>query len=122
MLHAYLGLTSNVSRLRANAIEFLDNVLDSDLKKSLIPIVESARPELLKNKQHPLPSQMSDAEESIRYVLRGDDIWLSACALYLIAMYRYRQFEDSVRPLLKAQHPMVRETARLCIQLLELTG
>ncbi|MFA9454213.1 MAG: MFS transporter, partial [Candidatus Aminicenantaceae bacterium] len=35
MLHAYLGLTSNVSRLRANAIEFLDNVLDSDLKKSL---------------------------------------------------------------------------------------
>ncbi len=119
MLHAYLGLMSNASRLRANAIEFLDNVLESDLKRSLIPIVESARPELLKNKKQPLPSPMSDSEESIRHILHGDDIWLRACTIYMIAMHKYRQFEDSVRPLLKARHPMVRETARLCIQRLD---
>ncbi len=39
---AYQGLVSNQPDLRANAIEFLDNVLDTDLKRTLIPIVETA--------------------------------------------------------------------------------
>ncbi len=122
MQHAYLGLMSSVSRFRANAIEFLDNVLDSDLKRSLIPIVESARPGLLINSGQPLPAQLPEAEESITNVLQGDDIWLIACAIYLIAVHRYRKFEESIRPLLEAKHPLVRETARLCIQHLEASG
>jgi hypothetical protein len=37
-------------------------------------------------------------------------------------MHGYRQFEDKVRDLLDAEYPMVRETARLCIQHLESKG
>lgn len=39
---AYQGLISNQPDLRANAIEFLDNVLETDLKRTIIPIVETA--------------------------------------------------------------------------------
>ncbi len=119
MLSAYLGLMSNISRLRANAIEFLDNVLESDLKRSLIPIVESARPQILKNQKPPTGSRLLEEEVSIELVLKGDDTWLSACAIYLIAMFDQRQFLDSVRPLMESPKPLIRETARLCIQRLD---
>ena len=38
---AYNGLVSEKSDLRANAIEFLDNILDARLKRLIIPIVEA---------------------------------------------------------------------------------
>jgi AAA family ATP:ADP antiporter len=119
MFNAYLGLMSDSSRHRASAIEFLDNVLESDLKTSLVHIVENARPQLLKNMKQPLDSQLPGEEASIELVLRGDDKWLSACAIFLIAMFGLRQFMDSVRPLIDAQHPLIRETARLCIRRLD---
>lgn len=39
---AYAGIKSNDIELRINAVEFLDNLLDSDLKKVIVPIAESA--------------------------------------------------------------------------------
>jgi AAA family ATP:ADP antiporter len=119
MLSAYLGLMSDISRHRANAIEFLDNVLESDLKKSLIPMVENSSPRMLKHRKPPSGSLHLEEETSIEMVLKGDDIWLSACTIYLIAMNDYRQFTESVRPLTEAGHPLVAETARLCMQRLE---
>jgi AAA family ATP:ADP antiporter len=110
---------SSIPRLRANAIEFLDNVLDSELKKSLIPIVENARPQILKTRKPAPGSRILAEETSIELVLKGDDVWLSACAIYLIAMLNYRQFLESVRPLAESGHPLVKETARLCIQRLD---
>lgn len=41
MFNAYKGITNKKKDLIANAIEFLDNVLDSNLKKFIIPIVET---------------------------------------------------------------------------------
>ena len=38
MFNAYLGIVSKKQDLRANAVEFLDNVLDPGLKKYIIPI------------------------------------------------------------------------------------
>jgi AAA family ATP:ADP antiporter len=119
MFSSYLGLMSSIPRLRANAIEFLDNVLDSELKKSLIPIVENARPQILKTRKPAPGSRILAEETSIELVLKGDDVWLSACAIYLIAMLNYRQFLESVRPLAESGHPLVKETARLCIQRLD---
>ena len=34
-------------------------------------------------------------------------------------MLNYRQFLESVRPLVKSGHPLVRETALLCLQRLD---
>jgi AAA family ATP:ADP antiporter len=40
--NAYLSIRSGVTDLQVNAVEFLDNVLETNLKKMVIPIVESA--------------------------------------------------------------------------------
>ena len=40
--NAYSGIRSNDSELRINTVEFLDNLLDINLKKLIIPITESA--------------------------------------------------------------------------------
>ncbi len=38
--YAYHALTSGSSHLKANALEFLDNVLHPDIKRTLIPVIE----------------------------------------------------------------------------------
>jgi ATP:ADP antiporter, AAA family len=38
--YAYHAITSGSTHMRANALEFLDNVLHPEIKRSLIPVIE----------------------------------------------------------------------------------
>jgi AAA family ATP:ADP antiporter len=119
MLNTYLGLTSDKTTLRANAIEFLDNLLETSLKKTLIPIVESLRPDVLKRTSRLLKTRTPSEEESVELILAGDDHWLKACTIYLLALDHNRHFETTVRSLQETGIPLVRETAILYLKRLE---
>lgn len=111
MFSAYLGLRSDKSYLRANSIEFLDNVLEPSLKRILIPIVETSRLELLTTKAKPLGLELYTEEEALKLTLRGEDNWLKACTIYLITEQGLVIFEDSIQSLTKDPAPLIRETA-----------
>lgn len=119
MLNAYLGLTSDKAALRANAIEFLDNLLDTSLKKTLIPIVECLRPDILRKTSRLLEAGIPSEEESVELLLSGDDHWLKACTIYLLALDHNRLFESVILPLRESGVPLVRETAILYAQRLK---
>lgn len=116
MVDAYLGLMSQTAKLKAIAIEFLDNILETRLKRILIPIIETGRPELISERKSRLAKGVkTDELESIQSLLSSHDNWLKACTIYLIATLKYREFFDSIQELIHSGNPIVFETAQLCL-------
>ena len=114
--NAYLGIISKKSDLRANAVEFLDNILDANLKKLLIPLVEETAPNMLMYRmQHVLGFDFPTEQESFEFLLKGGDTWLKVCALYYIAENRREDFNDEVSELVNDSDPLVKETAEYCL-------
>ena len=115
MFNAYLGITSRTTILRANSIEFLDNVLDSRLKELIIPIVESKSLEHVMN--HLKEQIETEPPETSCYsiLLNGNDNWLKVCALYSIAESNEIQCKEHIMPHLKSQDPVVKETAEYAL-------
>lgn len=112
MYNAYLGVVSNKVDLRANAIEFLDNILDTDFKKLIIPIVEENLPTHLIQKSQAffgfaVPSEI----ECIEFLLQGEDNWLKACTVHLLAEMRSVNCKDFIEKLVEDSDLIVRETA-----------
>ncbi|NIO49263.1 MAG: hypothetical protein GTN73_07505 [Candidatus Aminicenantes bacterium] len=117
MFNAYLGIKSNKSNLRANSVEFLDNILEMNLKRILIPIVETSKDGIQStNAQKLFGFTMPTESECLSLILQGDDNWLKVCTLYLIATLRYNKFNDFVTKLTDAPDPMVKETAKYCLK------
>jgi AAA family ATP:ADP antiporter len=116
MLNAYFGLISDKDYLRANAIEFLDNILETSLKRTLIPLVESSRSDLQKYEGKSFQPDIAGEEESLEIILRGDDNWLKACAMHLAAALGLTKFIDSIQPLTNSPDPLMRETAVVCLK------
>ena len=112
MYNAYLGVVSKKSDLRANAIEFLDNILDTDFKKLIIPIVEENLPSHLIQKSQALfgfavPSEI----ECMEFLLQGEDNWLKACTVHLLAEMKSINCKDYIQRLVDDSDLIVRETA-----------
>lgn len=116
MLNAYLGLRSDKSYLRANSIEFLDNVLEANLKRTLIPIVETYWLELQKHKAKKLELDLPSKEKTLKLILQGDDNWLKACTMYLITEEGLVIFKDLIQALANDPAPLVKETADLSLK------
>ncbi|MCP4583604.1 MAG: hypothetical protein GY839_18500 [candidate division Zixibacteria bacterium] len=115
MYNAYLGVRSNKSDLQANAIEFLDNLIEPNLKKYIIPIIDTTSPRLLLEKSRDyvrfdLPSE----DFCFDYLLQGDDNWLKTCALYLLAELGKDECADIIAKLVNDSDPIVKETAEYC--------
>lgn len=91
----YKNIKSDKSDLRVNAIEFLDNLLEVNLKKVLIPIietllVESITPETLKN----LHVRVSNQHDCLELLLRGKDRQLKLAVFDLLILLQDRQNID----------------------------
>jgi AAA family ATP:ADP antiporter len=99
--NSYLGISSGRNDLQANAIEFLDNVLDVTLKPLIIPLVEGYSFPETPHQQSRLDSVVSTTEQKVlKEILDADDNWLKLCSLYLIAKIRnfdYIPFLKSLR-------------------------
>ncbi|MBL0060835.1 MAG: hypothetical protein IPP40_04940 [bacterium] len=84
MYHAYLGVTSDASDQRANAIELLELVLKPGMKSALIPIAECAsRKELVEFGSSLFGLKIASETAGLNALLGGDDDWLRTTALYL---------------------------------------
>lgn len=112
MYNAYLSIKSDKSDLRANAVEFLDNVLDFELKKFIIPIVEKNPYNYLVEKSGEFFGfSLPDENDCLALLLKGNDMWLKSCALFLLAELKNDQCLDLMKPLRNDANPVVSETA-----------
>ena len=75
-LHA---LTHADKEKHTAAVEFLDNVLDQDLKRILLPLLESER--VLECARAIFRVEPQSAEATLAGLLESDDRWLTVCAI-----------------------------------------
>lgn len=97
---------------RIHAIEFLDNILDIELKKELIPIAESIVVEVTsEEKIKKLNLKVYSEAECYRTLLNRKDIKLKQAVLYLIEKTNDSKFTPLVEMVLNDKNEKIRNKA-----------
>ncbi len=107
----------DAGRRRANAVELLDNLLERDLKRLVLPLIEDApRTERLRAAIPLLPERFpATALEMISLLCRDESAWVRACALVYASEHGLPLPEDAFAAAAADPHPVVRETALVCL-------
>ncbi len=114
MYSAYYGLVSDQRQQQASAIEFLDNLLDHDIRKYLFPIIDetSARDTSEKGTEF-FGFKILSRNQALSELIAGNDAWLKACAVYCAYSSKTPEIVEIVKKVRDDSDPVVRETAEL---------
>ena len=94
---------------RARAVEFVENTLDSELSRRLVPLLEASEPELALSRTDPtLGTLPEDPASLLEAWAQSRDPWLAACALYA-ARHIAPSLDPASWSLDGAPHPLVEE-------------
>jgi AAA family ATP:ADP antiporter len=108
---AYVGVRSSNPTIRANALEFLDNVLKPELRQVLVPLLDSQvtvqERIALANRLVGAPLETSD--QAVATLLASDDPWLRSSAIQAVGTLQLRQLAPELKRYEDAADPLVRE-------------
>jgi AAA family ATP:ADP antiporter len=109
---AYRAMKERKADARATAVEFLDNILQKDLRSILLPLLEERSAEqVIRRASRVFGLEIPAPEEALRLLVDQDDRWLKSCALYDIGTRRLPGLSDSCRRLGGDHDPLVSQTA-----------
>jgi hypothetical protein len=95
-------------------LEFLENVLKSQLRASLLPLLDGK----VSSKQRALigerfvKAKVDNREQAVAELLTSDDPWLKSCGAYAIGTFAIKSLEEKLGECLEHPDPLLRETAR----------
>jgi AAA family ATP:ADP antiporter len=116
ILSIFQGLQSKTPDLRVNAVEFLDNLLETNLKRVLIPIVETALLDHISEiKSIHLNMKIPDEFECLSMLLAGKDVKIKLAVLYLIAQLGDKKYTPLVKQYTLHPNPKVKSFAEQAI-------
>jgi len=99
-------------RLRANAVELLDNVLEREVKRRLLPLLEdSPREAKLRAAEELYPQPQRSVERALFELLDDENAWIRACACLLAKELKLHAAQDGLVLNLTASWPVLREIA-----------
>ena len=102
----------DAARLRANAVELLDNVLSRELKRRLLPLLDDApRDAKLRAGAEHYPQPQRSEERALLELLADDSVWVRACACFLAREQRFQEARDALELDLASPWPVLREVA-----------
>jgi len=110
----YVGLQSQNKTVHDNALEFLENVLKSQLRSMLVPLLDGRvspkeRADLANRLVH---AKIENREQAIIALVLSEDPWLKSCGAYAIGSLGMFALEKELDRCLEHQDPLLRETAR----------
>jgi ATP/ADP translocase/HEAT repeat protein len=106
------NLSSTVVATKGNAIEVLDNLLDNDQKRRLLPLVEDLpREKIVEAGLSFYTLERRSPEDWIGELLSSEEPWLVVVALYVIRELGLSHLLEKVLTHLDHRDPVVRETA-----------
>lgn len=119
-LAALRGYRSDNARLRAQAIEYLDTSLPSEIKNLLLPVLEAPSEEERVQKASLVlasgpPTLMGTMEE----FLQSRESWLNTCGIYVIGCRKFKDYGVQVETFSNSQDPIIRETAAWALKQLD---
>jgi AAA family ATP:ADP antiporter len=115
---AYVGLQSTNSAMRANALEFLDNVLVPDLRKVLVPLLDNqvSVEERIEIADRLVGAPVETAEEAVATLLASGDAWLRSCAVYAVGALQLHSLAGEVRRYKTASDPVLRKGVQTALE------
>jgi AAA family ATP:ADP antiporter len=116
MGNACMALRSGNPVKKAQAIEFLDNLLSGEVKRRVFPLFDDAPGvERYQRFLSLLGLKSLDGETALHELLKQDDVWLRAAALWEIGLRRLEAFREEIQECLNSKDPLLKETAELLI-------
>jgi ATP:ADP antiporter, AAA family len=111
---AYFGLQSTNPTVYDNALEFLENVLKSQLRGMLVPLLDGKVS--LKDRaglaERFVRAKVENREQAVAELVASDDPWLKSCGAYAIGSLGLLTLEGELNHCLEHTDPLLRETAR----------
>ncbi|HEX5474051.1 MAG TPA: Npt1/Npt2 family nucleotide transporter [Vicinamibacterales bacterium] len=119
---AYVGLQSANSTIRANALEFLDNVLPPSLRHLLLPLLDAhvTVAERAARANRLIGAPLTSAEQAVDTLLASEDVWLRASAAQAVGTLRLHGLGARVSRLAGSRDTVVQEAAASALR--QLTG
>ena len=108
---AYLAVNRRRAEELSAALEFLDNVLDRELKRVLLPLLD-APAHLAEKGRELFGVEVPDAEAAVRELIRSGDPWLVACAAASAAELRLGNLAPDIARAAEQAGREVSEVAR----------
>jgi AAA family ATP:ADP antiporter len=96
------------------ALEFLDNVLERELKKVLLPLLDE-EPRVTQVGREVFGLEPRDAQTALRELMQSGDSWLVACAVATAAELRLKELRPEIEPLSKRAGTEVGQVAQSAI-------
>ncbi len=111
---AYVGVRSPNALVRANALEFLENVLAPDVRHVLLPLLDSqvSIDERIALANRMIGAPLETAEQAVATLLASEDAWLRSCAVYAVGALQLSELEPEVRKLESAPEPLLRDSVQ----------
>jgi len=111
---AYIGLQSTSVAVHDNALEFIDNVLKSQMRDMLVPLLDSkvTVAERAQLAQRLVRAKIESQEQAVAELVASDDPWLKSCGAYAIGTLGIKSLEEQLDQCLNDGDPLLRETAR----------
>ena len=115
MYNVYKGIRSQDREIRLGAMEFLDNVLEINLKNLLMPIIESGNI-LMEGEGYPMGEDNPEEYESYIALLESHDDYLKEKILYLLSFFSDVRYIPHIAKLLNSPVRGVRDMARFALE------
>jgi len=114
---AYVGVRSSNPTVRENALEFLDNVLKPELRRLLLPVIDS---QVTIEERTAIANQLvgaplETAEQAITTLLASEDPWLRSCGAYAVGALRLHNLEGDLHKLADTPDPATREIVQVAL-------
>ena len=117
MLSIYQGLLSTAPDHRANALEYLDSLLNGKLRKVLLPIAETALLDTLTEVSiSDLHLDVPDQRQCLARLMDSRDVKVKLSVLHLIGKLGDPSYRSMVEPWLENTHPRIREYAQAALR------
>jgi len=106
MQGTYLALTKRDRDTHSAAIDFLDSVLDQDLKKVVVPIFDAPERALERGKAL-FGVEAQDVESLIGALMHSDEQWIASCAIAAAGELKLRSLAGEVAKAVHRRDPAV---------------
>jgi AAA family ATP:ADP antiporter len=108
---AYLAVSRQQHEEAAAALEFLDNTVDRNIKRFILPLMDAPE-HVLERGRELFGLRVSTAEEAVRELIRSRDPWLVACAMAAAAELKLRRLAPDIAQAAREAAEEVSEVAR----------
>ncbi len=108
---AYLAVSHRRAEEFAAVLELLDNILESDLKDVLLPMIDGS-PHLLDIGRERFGIEVPGIEEALREQIRTGDTWLAACAVTAVAELKLTRMAGIVSQVAASGDPVLSPVAK----------